>query len=119
MPESTEAAELHKLRALAALAARHGAAVLNAQRIMVRLLLAAGADGTATIDAVRGQLGELDGRPTWLGAVPHGLRAAGLIEPAGFATSARRVSHARPVSVWRLRDADRARRWLAAAELGR
>ncbi len=106
-------AELGKLRALAVLAARHGGRVLAAQRAMIALLLARPDGAAVTIDEVRAELGQLpDRRPTWLGAVPHGLRAAGLIERAGFVESDRAASHARPVSAWRLRDRAAAAAWL-------
>lgn len=106
--------ERRKLRALAAVGTRYGGEVLREQLVLVRLLLQR---GTATIDDVRAVLG-LPARcnARWLGAVAHGLRAAGLIRRAGFVETRRPEAHARPVSAWELVAVDAARAWLATVE---
>ncbi len=117
--KSAVAAELGRLQRDSALlghVARNGARVAEAQAALLRLALR---DGTTTTDRVRAELGISGGNPRWLGAVPHGLRRAGLIEKAGYAECTRPEAHGRPVGVWRVRDEAAAWAWLrrhAAAE---
>jgi hypothetical protein len=99
-----------KLSALATLAAWYPDRVRAAQRVLLGLLLDR---GQATVDDLRSGLGLRDGEPSrWLGAVPGELRRAGIIARAGYAETARAVAHARPVSVWELRDRAAALAWL-------
>lgn len=84
--------------------------VLRGRRALLAALLER---GTATADDVRHAVelpDDLD--PKCFGAVPRELVRLGLIEHAGFTTTARPKAHARPVSVWRLRDRAGAIAWL-------
>ncbi len=79
------------------------------------LLLALLERGEATADDVRAKVELPAGvSPKAFGAVPGQLARAGIIERAGFAKTTRPEAHARPVSLWRLRDANAARAWLSA-----
>lgn len=79
------------------------------------LLLKLLSNGTATADDVRSAV-ELPAGvgPKCFGSVPGQLARAGIIEHAGFVTTARPTAHARPVSVWQLRDRVAALAWLDA-----
>jgi hypothetical protein len=52
--------------------------------------------------------------PKLVGVVFRDLADAGILRRAGFRNSTRPAAHARPLSVWRLADADTAMAWLAA-----
>lgn len=103
--------ERRRNAALADLAARRSQIVTRARRALLARLLDR---GTATADDVRAALGELPPRvgPRYLGAVPGELVRAGIISSDGYVRTTRPQAHARPVAVWRLRDAEAARRWL-------
>lgn len=90
-------------------AERHRAwTVLRGRRALLRRLLT---HGLATIDDVRGMIAVPPGvDPTCLGAVPRGLRH--IIAADGYIVTGRAVAHARPVTRWRLFDADAAVEWL-------
>ena len=86
--------------------------VRRGQRVLLGCLL----DGnTATADNVREAV-ELppDIDPKLFGSVPGPLSRAGIIEADGFVKTNRPTAHARPITRWRLRDAAKAREWLAA-----
>lgn len=89
------------------------AAILRlARRELLSKLLT---DGRATADDVRNMI-ELpdDMNPVALGAAPGLLAKAGIIERDGYRNSQRPTAHARPVSIWRLKDEPKARAWLRA-----
>ena len=54
-----------------------------------------------------------DVSPKFVGVVFRDLADAGILYRAGFRPSTRPAAHARPLSVWRLADADAAAAWLA------
>lgn len=90
---------------------RHRADILlAARRAMLEHLLQ---HGQCTADDVQ----ELCPPPDWIdpvvyGAVPSPLARAGIIRRVGYVPSRRPSAHSRPVSVWRLVDAESAARWL-------
>ncbi|MDX1965099.1 MAG: hypothetical protein SFX18_18285 [Pirellulales bacterium] len=95
------------------LEARRSVYILRGRRALLTALLA-GAE-TVTADDVRAAVELPHGiDPRCLGAVPTPLADAGIIRADGYATSRRAEAHARPMRLWRLVDADAARRWLAA-----
>lgn len=96
--------------AQATLEARRHAIVRKGQRALLITLLER---ETATADDVRAAI-ELPPEigAKCLGAVPGTLARAGIIDRAGFAATTRPNAHARPVSVWRLRDRAAAEQWL-------
>jgi hypothetical protein len=97
-----------ELERLAKLRAIH---VNRGRRALLSALLA---HGTATADDVRAGVDLPSGvNPVCLGAVAPPLAKAGIIALAGFSLSSRPTAHARPVSVWALRDRDAAIAWLA------
>jgi hypothetical protein len=53
-------------------------------------------------------------KPVVVGAVFRDLADAGIIRRVGFRNSTRPAAHARPLSLWRLADADAALAWLDA-----
>jgi len=97
----------NELARLAELRALH---VLRGRRALLAALLTR---GTATADDVRGAV-ELPAvvNPVCLGAVATPLAKAGIITLAGFRRTSRPLAHARPVSVWTLRDRAAAEQWL-------
>lgn len=93
------------------LAAHRGLIVRRAQRHICQTLL----DGapTVTADDVRAAVDLPPGLdPVLFGAAPAPLAKAGIIEPLGFAKTARPEAHARPLTVWGLRDRGKAQAWL-------
>ena len=52
--------------------------------------------------------------PKFVGVVFRDLADAGILRRAGFRNSTRPAAHARPLSLWRLADADAALAWLDA-----
>lgn len=104
--------ERRKLAAHALLTARRELYILRGRRALLAALLE---NGEATADDVRRRVEiPADVNPVCLGSVPGLLALAGIIRRVGFATTARPLAHARPVSAWALRDADAARAWLEA-----
>ena len=105
-----EKGERHKAGALAALERSRAFHILKARRVLLERLLS---DGTATIDAVR-QVVELPEGidPKLFGSVPGSLARAKIIERDGSATTNRPKAHARPISIWRLVDRNKAEVWL-------
>ncbi|MBI1348711.1 hypothetical protein GC163_20755 [bacterium] len=104
--------ERRKVTALELLSAHRRQTILTARRVLLEFLLSQ-PDGIGSLDDVRKSIdlpGGVD--PKCMGPVPVSLRAAGLIVPAGFISSARPVAHARPVRVWRLVDRAGALAWL-------
>ncbi len=92
----------------AKLVAYRSAIIRRGQTALLNTLLEKG-----TADDVRAAIvlpPDID--PVCLGAVPGTLAKAHIIERVGFVPSARAGAHARPVSVWRLRDDVKARNWL-------
>ena len=89
---------------------RRRAFVRRGQRALLKALLD---KETATADDVRAAV-ELPTRidPKCLGAVPGTLARAGIIIRDGYVPTSRADAHARPVSVWRLRDRAAAELWL-------
>jgi hypothetical protein len=91
-----------KRQALDRLEARRGAHIRRGRRALLAALLR---DGTATIDDARAAVPLPPTlNPKLFGAVPGPLVEAGIIAPAGFVPSQRRLAHARPVRRWRLAD---------------
>lgn len=104
--------EALKLNAHALLEAHREAFVNRGRRVLLLTLLS---NGTATADDVRGAVElPVDINPKCFGSVPGQLARAGIIKHAGFVTTARPTAHARPVSVWQLRDRAAALAWLDA-----
>jgi hypothetical protein len=103
--------ERRKDAAHALLAAHRGLIVRRAQRHICQTLL----DGapTVTADDVRAAVELPPGiGPKLFGAAPAPLAKAGIIEPLGFTRTARPEAHARPLTVWGLRDRGKALDWL-------
>ena len=102
--------ESRKRDALDTLEARREDLIVRARRAFLKALLCR---GESTIDPVR----ELvpvppETSPKLFGAVPGRLARAGLIERASYRPTTRAEAHARPVSLWRLKDRPGAMRWL-------
>lgn len=55
--------------------------------------------------------------PKLVGVAFRDLADAGILRRTGFQNSTRRAAHARPLSLWRLADANAATAWLAAHSL--
>jgi hypothetical protein len=84
------------------LRACRAALVRRAQRALLSRLLDT---GEATADDVRDVVPLPDGiSPRVFGAAPKELATAGIIVAAGYRKSRRPEAHARPVTVWHLRD---------------
>ena len=91
---------------------RHEDLLLRARRALLAALLE---KECGSADDVRERLDLPPGvNPACLGSVPGPLVKAGIIEKGGFVPSTRPETHARPVSVWRLVNRDRALDWLEA-----
>jgi hypothetical protein len=104
--------EGRKQAAHASLEARRGQCIRHCRRAFLVHLLE---HGGGTIDDVRDVISVPAGiDPKVFGAVPGALARAGIIERCGFTTSTRAVAHARPITVWELTDAAKARDWLEA-----
>lgn len=94
----------------ATLEGRRHAFVRRGQRALLTTLLERDA---ATADDVRAAVELPPGiDPKCLGAVPGALVRAGIIIRDGYMPTARAAAHARPVSVWRLKDRAAAEQWL-------
>lgn len=107
-----ELGEARKVLALELLRARNPDRVRAAQVALIRFLCV---NEEGTVEDLRAALGIPDREPArWLGAVAGELRRAGLIARAGWRETTRAVAHARPVSVWAVRDRAAAQRWLVA-----
>lgn len=99
-----------KQRALDLLDAKRPDYVLLARRA---LLLAALANGTTTADDMRDAVELPEGmNPKVFGSAPGPLARAGIICRVGFDTTCRPQAHARPVSIWAIRDRLKAEAWL-------
>ena len=97
------------------LEARRAALVRGARRAFLGRLLER---GEATIDDVRDVVPLPDGiDPKTFGPIAKALAKLGIIEAAGFAKSRRFEAHARPITVWRLKDRAAGLRWLEANPL--
>jgi len=98
--------------ALLLLEVTRGAYIRKARRALLEVLLR---QGKATIDDVR-RIVELPGtiNPKLFGPVVLGLARAGIIRGEGYQHTGRPIAHARPVTIWRLVDAAKARHWLKA-----
>ena len=104
--------ERRKADALAVLEARRALYVLRGRRALLAALLE---HGTATADDVREAVRIPPGcNPKLFGSVPGPLARAGIIRSVGNSKSHRAKAHARPLTVWQLRDPDAAREWLDA-----
>jgi len=91
---------------------RRAVFVRRGQRALLQRLLEV---DQATADDVRDAVDLPPGiAPVLFGAVPTPLARTGIIERVGYVQTVRPDAHARPVSLWRLRDHDAAARWLAA-----
>jgi hypothetical protein len=111
-PNNTEG-NARKDQALEKLRSKYPKLILLAKMEMLKALLFGG-EVTITIEQVRDRL-ELQGvsipkTPMAFGAVSNTLSRQGVIERVGFITKADPKAHSRPVSVWRLTDAAKARR---------
>lgn len=103
--------EVRKREQLALHRERRAVYVRRGQRSLLEHLLRA---DTATADDVRkGVNVPMSVDPKLFGAVPGPLAKAGIIECSGYRASKRTKAHARPVKVWKLRDREKALRWLA------
>ncbi len=101
-----------KAVAFATLEAHRACVIRQARRAFLAHLLRHGA---GTLDDVRPALEIPHGvDPVCLGAVPGALARKHIIRRVGYRPSVRAEAHARPVAVWALLDAQRARAWLAA-----
>jgi len=108
---STHDGDGRKAAAHTLLRARRAHLVRQAQRALLSRLLDA---GEATADNVRDAVPLPDGvSPRVFGAAPGELATSGIIAADGYRKSRRPEAHARPVTVWRLRDRDAAFDWLA------
>ncbi len=104
--------ERRKSDVLTELAARREVYVNRGRRALLITLIER---GEATADDVRRAVELPDGiSAVCLGAVPGELARRGIVQRVGFATTARPEAHARPVSIWALRDRAAALRWLTA-----
>lgn len=102
--------ERQKDKALDLLSCRREAYVQLGRRALLERLLESEA---ATADDVRQSVKFPEGiSPKCFGAVPGPLEKMGIIVPDGFQKTARPAGHARPVTVWRLRDRAAAVEWL-------
>jgi hypothetical protein len=107
--DSSEGERL-KLKAFSLLEVRRQALIRRARRALLAVLIDR---GEATADDVWAVVTVPQGiNPKLFGAVPGELAALGIITAEGYAKSARREAHARPVQVWLLADSDAAVRWL-------
>lgn len=105
-----DSGERLKQDALNALEKSRAYHVLRARRVLLERLLA---DGSATIDIVREAIELPEGiDPKLFGSVPGSLARAKIIERDGSATTNRPKAHARPISIWRLVDRNKAEVWL-------
>lgn len=99
-------------------------AVAAGQVALLRALLAAD-DSTGTIDDATDDLDHrFEGGGKWRGTIPSALSRRGIIERIGDRKSDRPTRHRGYVSVWRLRDREKARQeierltaWLSAFEV--
>jgi hypothetical protein len=106
------AGEARKQEGLAMLRDRRAIYVRRGQRALLACLLRR---GTATADDVRDVVTLPEGiDPRLFGSVPGTLAQAGIIESVGFQKTSRAAGHARPVTIWRLLDREKALAWLAA-----
>ncbi len=104
------AAEDAKQAALDLLAEKRAAIVRHGQRLLLHRVMT---HDTASIDDVRGQIElPLKVNPKCLGAVPGTLAKAGILQRTGYRPTDRPEAHARPVSVWQLKDRQAAEKWL-------
>lgn len=102
--------ERRKAAAHTLLADHREAVIRRAQRALLMVLLET---GSATADDVR-EVVELPPGigPKCFGAVPTTLARRGIIRADGFSKTCRPEGHARPVTVWRLVDHNKAEGWL-------
>jgi len=102
--------ERRKDEALQLLEDHRAGVVRNARRAMTELVLE---NGSCTMDDVRDRIEVPEGiNPKCLGAVPSTLARQQIIERDGFVTTRRPEAHARPLSVWRLKNEPKAQAWL-------
>lgn len=95
------------------LSVRRDVLIVRLRRALLRAMLDRD-DGTGTMDDARASVEMPPGiDPVCCGPVARGLAVAGIIIADGSARTCRPVAHARPLTVWRLRDRDAALRWLA------
>ena len=112
-PEPTDRldGERRKDGAHALLSARRELYVLRGRRALLATLLDR---GTATADDVRSEIKLPEGIGAKLfGAVPGVLARAGIIEQDAYARTARPAAHARPLTVWKLKDRAAAVAWMS------
>lgn len=103
--------ERRKLDAFDVLAAHREAVIRRAQRALLTVLLET---GSATADDVRDLVELPPGiNAKVFGAAPGSLARAGIIRADGFTKTCRPAAHARPLTVWVLRDRGAAEQWLA------
>jgi hypothetical protein len=101
-----------KRAALALLEACRERLIRSARRALLRHLLDR---GNGTIDDVRRVVDcPPEVSPKAFGVVPGALALAGIIRADGFVKTERVQGHARPVTVWKLVNANKAAAWLAA-----
>jgi hypothetical protein len=80
------------------------------RRLFAEMLLA---HGTARVDDVHDRVPVPDGvSPKICGQIPQDFAREGIIAPADYPATHRTIAHRRRITVWRLLDADAARRWL-------
>jgi len=107
-----EAGEARKRGALMTLEARREAIVVAGRRALLQTLLVS---DSATADDIRDAITlPADINPKLFGSIPGALARARIIIKAGYSTTTRAVAHARPLTIWRLRDRRAALLWLDA-----
>ena len=111
VPDDRPDGEAPKRAALRLLEARRARLIRAGRRALLLKLL----DGRpASADDVRAAVPTPPGIcPKFFGAVPGELARARIIRRVGFVPTARRVAHARQLSLWELRDHAAALQWLA------
>ena len=101
-----------KQDAHALLAARRKLYVRRGQRALLAALLERGEAGADDVRRAVPLPEKIDA--VCFGTVPGELARRGIIMRAGYSITARPEAHARPVSIWRLRDRSAALAWLSA-----
>lgn len=104
--------ELRKETAHGLLKAHRAAFIRRVQRAYLTIALER---GVVTADDVREIVPLPEGvSPKACGPAPGELAKAGALRADGYTKSCRPKAHARPIAIWRLGDASKAKAWLAS-----